>query len=115
LVPVPGVGAGVLTPTGNMATWIDQLVLGRFHHGENTWFVSYLVNAPTKLGGTSVTIGGAAGFVDYISPLQVNVQVPGGVGAGTQSLVVTTAAGASAPFYGHRGCYPTRIAGSVQL
>jgi uncharacterized protein (TIGR03437 family) len=56
------------------------------------------VNAPTKLGGTSVTIGGAAGFVDYISPLQVNVQVPGGVGAGTQSLVVTTAAGASAPF-----------------
>jgi predicted acyltransferase len=41
LVPVPGVGAGVLTPAGNMATWIDQLVLGRFHYGENTWFVSY--------------------------------------------------------------------------
>ena len=51
LVPVPGVGAGVLTPTGNMATWIDQLVLGRFHHGENTWFVSYLGFASSVLLG----------------------------------------------------------------
>jgi len=51
LVPVPGVGAGVLTPTGNMATWIDQLVLGRFHHGENTWFVSYLGFASSILLG----------------------------------------------------------------
>jgi predicted acyltransferase len=57
LVPVPGVGAGVLTPTGNMATWIDQLVLGRFHHGENTWFVSYLGFA------SSVLLGAMAGHV----------------------------------------------------
>ena len=57
LVPVPGVGAGVLTPTGNMATWIDQLILGRFHHGENTWFVSYLGFA------ASVLLGVAAGHV----------------------------------------------------
>lgn len=57
LVPVPGVGAGVLTPTGNMATWIDQLVLGRFHHGENTWFVSYLGFA------SSVLLGVMAGHV----------------------------------------------------
>ena len=41
LVPVPGVGAGVLTPDGNVATWVDRLVLGRFHYGENTWFLSY--------------------------------------------------------------------------
>ena len=41
LIPVPGVGAGVLTPEGNIATWFDQLVLGRFHYGENTWFLSY--------------------------------------------------------------------------
>jgi predicted acyltransferase len=57
LVPVPGVGAGVLTPAGNMATWIDQLVLGRFHHGENTWFVSYLGFA------SSVLLGVMAGHV----------------------------------------------------
>jgi predicted acyltransferase len=57
LVPVPGVGAGVLTPTGNMATWIDQLILGHFHHGENTWFVSYLGFA------SSVLLGVMAGHV----------------------------------------------------
>jgi uncharacterized protein (TIGR03437 family) len=56
------------------------------------------VLAPTKLGGTSVTIGGQAAFVDYVSPVQVNVQVPGGVGNGAQPLVVTTSVGASAPF-----------------
>jgi hypothetical protein len=29
--------AGVLTPQGNVATFVDQWVLGRFHYGENTW------------------------------------------------------------------------------
>jgi predicted acyltransferase len=51
LIPVPGVGAGVLTPGGNIATWFDQLVLGRFHHGENTWFLSYPVFASSVLLG----------------------------------------------------------------
>jgi predicted acyltransferase len=36
LVPVPGVGAGVLTPEGNLAAWIDQFVVpGRMYQG--TW------------------------------------------------------------------------------
>ncbi len=56
------------------------------------------VNAPTALGGTRVTIGGQPAFVDYVSPLQVNVQAPGGVATGAQSLVVTTAIGSSPPF-----------------
>ncbi len=56
------------------------------------------VNGPTNLSGTSVTIAGQSAFVDYISPTQVNVQVPGDVSPGAQSLVVTTAIGASAPF-----------------
>src|SRR5665213_2443426 len=56
------------------------------------------VLAPTKLGGTSVTIGGQSAFVDYISPTQVNVQVPNGVASGAQPLVLTTEAGSSAPF-----------------
>ena len=45
-----------------------------------------------------MTIGGQSAFVDYVSPTQVNVQVPGGVSAGAQSLVVTSAGTASAPF-----------------
>ena len=59
------------------------------------------VIGPTELGGntgTSVTIGDQAAFVDYISPLQVNVQVPGGVSPGAQSLVLTTGGNATQPF-----------------
>ncbi len=50
-IPVPGVGAGVLTPDGNAATYIDRLVLGRFHYGANTWFLSYLGFASSVLLG----------------------------------------------------------------
>src|ERR1700678_3220574 len=53
------------------------------------------VNAPTSLDGTSVTIGGQAAFIDYISPGQVNAQVPSNVGTGTQQVVVKTANGSS--------------------
>jgi len=56
------------------------------------------VDAPTTLGQTSVTIGGLPAYVDYISSLQVNVQVPAGVSPGSQPLVVTTVAGSSDPF-----------------
>ena len=51
LVPVPGIGAGVLTPDGNIATWVDKMILGRFHHGQNTWFLSYSGFASSVLLG----------------------------------------------------------------
>ena len=54
------------------------------------------VNAPTSLDGTSVTIGGQNAFIDYISPTQVNAQVPSNAGTGAQPVIVKTAAGASA-------------------
>jgi uncharacterized protein (TIGR03437 family) len=54
------------------------------------------INAPTSLDGTKVTIGGQAAFIDYISPTQVNAQVPSNVATGSQPLIVTSAAGASA-------------------
>jgi uncharacterized protein (TIGR03437 family) len=53
--------------------------------------------APMSLDGTSVTIGGQPAFIDYISPGQVNAQVPSGIGTGSQPVVVTSPAGASAP------------------
>jgi len=55
LVPVPGVGAGVLTPQGNLPTYVDKLVLGHLHYGENTWFLSY------PGFGASVLLGVLAG------------------------------------------------------
>jgi uncharacterized protein (TIGR03437 family) len=55
-------------------------------------------SAPTSLDGTSVTVGGQSAFIDYISPGQVNAQVPSNVRTGSQSLIVTTAAGASSAY-----------------
>lgn len=51
LAPVHGVGSGVLLPGKNFATWVDRLVLGRFHYGENTWFVTYPAFAASILLG----------------------------------------------------------------
>ena len=53
--------------------------------------------APVALNGTSVTIGGQRAFVRYISPGQVNVQVPSNVAVGPQTIVVSTPNGDTAP------------------
>ena len=50
---------------------------------------------PTQLDGTSVTIAGVPAYVDFISGGQVNAQVPSGVAAGQEQLVVKTAYGTS--------------------
>jgi uncharacterized protein (TIGR03437 family) len=39
-------------------------------------------NAPTVVDGVSVKIGGVAAFVDYISPTQVNAQLPSNIPTG---------------------------------
>jgi len=52
LVPVPGHGAGVLTPSGNLAMYIDTLILGRFRDGTTyTWILSSLGFASTVMLG----------------------------------------------------------------
>jgi len=53
--------------------------------------------APTSLDGTSVTIGGQPAFISYISPTQINAQIPSDVVLGTEDVRVTTAAGSSDP------------------
>ena len=55
-------------------------------------------NAPTSLDGTSVSIEGEDAFVDFISPSQVNVQIPSDIDYGIWQLVVTNADGSSLPF-----------------
>jgi predicted acyltransferase len=57
LIPVPGVGAGVLTPNHNLPTYVDQLILGHLHYGWNTWFLSYMGF------GASVLLGVLAGHL----------------------------------------------------
>lgn len=81
LIPVPDIGAGVLTPQGNVATYVDKLVLGRFHYGENTWFLSYLGF------GASVLLGVLAGQIPMSerNPTGKAVYL---VGAGVASLAI---------------------------
>ena len=55
LIPVPGIGAGVLTPQGNLPAYVDRLILGQLHFGKNTWFLSY------PGFGASVLLGVLAG------------------------------------------------------
>ena len=50
----------------------------------------------TSLGGTSVTVGGVAAPVYYVSPTQINFQVPYEVPAGSGTSVVVTSQGVPA-------------------
>lgn len=54
--------------------------------------------APTALGGTTVTIGGQPAFIDYVSPGQVNAQVPSNISTGPQQVIVQTPGGTSAAY-----------------
>jgi uncharacterized protein (TIGR03437 family) len=47
-------------------------------------------SAPTSLGGVQVTVGGQHAFIDYVSPGQVNAQLPSNIGLGSLQLTVTS-------------------------
>jgi uncharacterized protein (TIGR03437 family) len=53
------------------------------------------VPLPVTLNGTSVTIGGIAAPLFFVSATQINAQVPFGVSTGSQPVIVKTAAGTS--------------------
>jgi predicted acyltransferase len=80
-VPVPGIGAGELTPDRNVATWLDRRILGRFHYGENTWFLSYPGFA------SSVLLGVLAGRL-LMSPWSERSKVAALVGAGAACVAM---------------------------
>ena len=46
---------------------------------------------PTTLGGTSVTVNNKPAYLWYVSPTQINLQVPNDVATGTVPIVVKTA------------------------
>lgn len=54
--------------------------------------------APNSLDGVTVTIGGEAAFISYISPTQINALLPSTVGLGSQMVTVSTSGGTSAAF-----------------
>ena len=48
---------------------------------------------PTSLGGTSVTIDGQAAYLSYVSPTQIDLQVPNDTRTGVVPVVVTNPVG----------------------
>jgi len=50
---------------------------------------------PTKLGNTAVTIDSLPAYLSYVSPTQVNAQVPDAVSTGTVTVTLTTPGGGS--------------------
>jgi uncharacterized protein (TIGR03437 family) len=55
-------------------------------------------NAPTSLDGVQVSIGGQKAFVEYISPGQVNAQLPSTIGLGAAQLTLSNGPATSAGF-----------------
>ncbi len=53
---------------------------------------------PTALGGSSVSVGGVLAPLIYVSPGQINFQVPSSTGSGNANVVVNGPGGASASF-----------------
>ena len=51
--------------------------------------------APTELDGVKVSVNGQAAFVAFISPTQINAQVPTGIGTGAVPITVTNTNGTS--------------------
>ena len=52
LVPVPEIGAGKLTPDGNLAIYLDKAIMGRFQDKTAyTWILSSMTFAATVLMG----------------------------------------------------------------
>jgi predicted acyltransferase len=82
LVPVPGAGAGVLTPEDNVAIWVDCMVLGHFQYGENTWLLTYPAFA------SSVLLGALAGRL-LMSPAAPGTKVRVLAGAGAACLFLS--------------------------
>lgn len=103
--PTPSITPSGVISAGNYggfsaiapATWIEIYGVNLANTRGQTWGGADFtgVQAPSALGGTTVTVAGKPAYVDFVSPGQVNVQVPSGIPTGRQVLTVTSAGGTS--------------------
>jgi uncharacterized protein (TIGR03437 family) len=86
---MPGVSPG---------TWIE-IYGSNLSTATREWagsdFTENGTRAPTQLEGVRVNVAGRPAFVRYVSPTQVNVQVPDDIGIGDVEIEVINAAGRS--------------------
>ena len=72
------------------------------------------VPLPLKLAGTTVTVGGIAAPLLFVSPTQINLQMPAqGSGAASTSLVVSNSGGSSAPYDPYTATPNAWLAGGI--
>jgi uncharacterized protein (TIGR03437 family) len=90
----PLIDAGGVAPVGSSANvvqpgeWVS-IYGGNLANGTATWNGDF----PTWLGGTSVLVDGKPAYLSYVSPWQVNLQVPDDTAIGPVSVVLTNGAG----------------------
>ncbi|HXK03420.1 MAG TPA: IPT/TIG domain-containing protein, partial [Verrucomicrobiae bacterium] len=58
----------------------------------------FLVGMPAMLDGVTVTVNGTRAYVNYISPMQINILTPPDLATGPATVQVTVNGSASAPF-----------------
>ncbi len=99
ITSVISAGAFGAYPTLAPGSWVE-IYGSNFSVGNQEWGGGDFDGgfAPTKMGGVTVSVGGRMAFVQYVSPTQINAQVPTGIGSGPQPVIVTTPTGASPPF-----------------
>ena len=85
-----------IRPTISSGTWI-QIYGEKFSTTTRSWGTSDFLGAqaPTSLDGVSVNVNGKAAFVSYVSPNQVNAQVPDDDTLGPVTVEVVNAKGKS--------------------
>jgi uncharacterized protein (TIGR03437 family) len=86
-------------------SWIEIYGISLTGSAATSWSGSDFTNGvgPTKLGDVTVSVGGRAAYIDYISPGQVNALVPSDapISSGTVDITVTNNNGTSDPFAIH--------------
>jgi uncharacterized protein (TIGR03437 family) len=89
--------AGVKNAASYAPVIAPQMLVSIFGHDfSNLTFTSTANPLPTQLNGTTITFNGVAAPILYLSPTQINAQVPSALqGSLTADVVVTTVKGAS--------------------
>lgn len=75
-------------------TNLSSTIQGRTWTGND--FTNNGQTAPKSLDGTTVSVGGQAAFVFFVSPTQVNALVPSNAGTGPSQLTLTSPTGTTA-------------------
>jgi len=85
--PLPALNSGGIVPgTVQSGEWVS-LYGTNLASATATWTGSF----PTSLAGTSVTIDGKPAYLSFVSPGQINLQVPNDAATGAVPVVVMTA------------------------